>query len=119
MRLTTNSSVRFDEFNAFCENPDNLKRIHPIPRLMERFTPRSKPILWTRFVALGQLCVSFATHEATEVGAALDPYDAPKLLSAAADDFIAANRDKDTQMLQGLGVNVNRRTQLSTVTKAG
>ena len=56
----TERAIRFDEFTESCGDTNWLRQIHPIPRLLDGFTPKAKPILWIRLVALGQLCSTFA-----------------------------------------------------------
>jgi hypothetical protein len=83
--------VRFDEFNGFISSPKKLKTIHPIPRLMQDFSVTSKPILWTRLVALAGLCSGLVDSEGPQLGIVPEPFDGSKLLLASGDDFITVN----------------------------
>jgi len=93
-------AMRFDEFKKFVSDTGRLVTIDPIPQLMKDFTIAAKPILWVRFVALGQLCSTFVTREGPSIGIAPEPYDGVKMLSASTDEFITAERGLYCQMLQ-------------------
>jgi hypothetical protein len=92
--------MRFDEFNELVSENDRIAAISPLPRLMENFTIASKPILWIRFVALGQLCSSFVGREGPVLGIHPELYDGPKLLRASTDPYLKAHYDEYCQVLQ-------------------
>jgi hypothetical protein len=94
--------IRFDEFNAMVSHDDWLKKIHPIPRILEHFSTNKKPILWVRLVALAQLCGTLLVIEGPRAGLTVESYDGERMLAASNDDFITKHRESYHQMLQAI-----------------
>ena len=69
------------------------KSINPIPRLFEGFSPKDKPILWIRLVALARVCSAFVERGGPQVGIMPEPYDAKRMLEAAGDKHVTAKLD--------------------------
>jgi hypothetical protein len=86
--------LRFDEFSALAGDKDELRRIDPIPRLVNDFTVESKPILWLRFLALAQLCIGLMETHGSELGLELDQLNLELMLDQTNDNHIRINREK-------------------------
>ena len=115
-------AMRFDEFNRFVSDAGWLTTIHPVPRLVENFSPSTKPILWVRLVALGQLCNAFVTREGPAVGISPESFDGTRMLGASTDEYLVAQRDRYHQVLQDVAVTIpvpaNIALEPSALTKA-
>jgi len=99
-------TLRFDEFNRLVSDAGWLTTIHPVPRLAENFSANTKPILWVRFVALGQLCSAFVRREGPPIGISPEPFDGAKMLGASTDEYLAAHRDRYRQVLQDVAAAI-------------
>jgi len=94
--------MRFDEFSKSVADVNWLESIHPIRRLAADFEPKSKPILWLRLVALGELCSALTTVEGPAIGIESRNYASAKLLEASGDTFVVQNRQRYGVMLSEL-----------------
>lgn len=92
--------MRFDEFDQFARDPAKARAIHPVTGLFKDFTIVAKPILWIRFVSLGELCSSLVRRDGAALGVIAEPYDGPKLLNASTDTFVGQNRARYQEVLQ-------------------
>lgn len=66
----------------------------------------SKPILWLRFVALGQLCNTFVEQEGTQLGIIPEPFNGKNLILASRDDTLVKEVARYTHMLQGVASEI-------------
>jgi hypothetical protein len=94
--------MRFDEFNHFISDPKRLATIHPIPRIMKDFTIPTKPILWVRLVALGELCSKLVDSEGPQLGIISEPFDGSTLLRSSNDEFLTRNHDLYRDVLRDI-----------------
>lgn len=92
--------MRFDEFDKFAQDTAKVSAIQPVTRLFKDFTIAAKPILWIRFVSLGELCSSFVRREGPPLGVPAEPYDGLKMLAASTDTFVRQNRGRYQEVLQ-------------------
>jgi len=99
-------AMRFDEFNRLVSDETWRTSIHPVPRLVENFSPDTKPILWVRLVALGQLSSAFVTREGPSVGILPEPFEGVKMLGASTDEYLVAHRDRYQQVLEDVAATI-------------
>jgi hypothetical protein len=98
--------MRFDEFDNFVSDTRNLHAIEPVPSLLNSFKIETKPILWLRFVALGQLCNTFVEQEGTQLGIIPEPFNGKNLILASRDDTLVKEVARYTHMLQGVASEI-------------
>jgi hypothetical protein len=97
---TPSRMMRFDEFDQFVSDPAKLALIDPVPRLFKDFTIARKPILWIRFVSLGEFCSSFVKRDGSPLWVTAEPYDGMRMLDASTDAFVKQNREGYQEVLK-------------------
>lgn len=91
--------MHFHEFDSFLQNPDNLKRIAPLPRLFTDFTMASKPIWGLRLISFGYICNEFLKSEGKEIKFGHRPYIVKKMLGSTKDNYILSRIEEYEELI--------------------
>lgn len=83
--------MRFDEFENFLRERENLWQIAPFPRLLQDFQIQTKPILWTRLVCYGYICNDYLNVRGPSIGFAKRKYPVGELLTMVNDPFLQSH----------------------------
>lgn len=82
--------MRFHEFEDLAIN--NSVIFMPFPKLLSGFTPDTKPILWIRLVAYGNLCNQFINKTGDKVGFEVRQYPIEELIHQSEDTEIKSKK---------------------------
>jgi hypothetical protein len=94
--------MHFHEFEDFLNNEENLRRLHPFPRLLDKFSPENKPILWARLVAMGYMCKSHVASEGRTLGFGERQFPIRELIMKSQDSYLIDRLDRYEEQLRAL-----------------
>lgn len=80
--------LRFGDFDLSFTDPAFVDRLAPFPRMLDKFNPVKKPILWLRLVCFGYICNEFIRSEGEAVGFEVRDFPVRELLRKAQDPHI-------------------------------